>query len=221
MILLVVSVMGCARFHVRVDSYSSPNPPMEKTYRLLSGDENISNEDLQFQEFSQYIHAALEKKGYIPVEENPRYAIFMMYGISTPMNKTVSMPTYGQTGVSSSHTFGTISSYGNYGTFSGMTTYRPTYGITGYVPVTVSNYSRYLALDAYDTAEYESTNELKEVWKTIVTSTGSSGDLRSVFPVLVGASAEYWGTNTGKQVSITITESNKKIVEVKESVSNP
>ncbi len=38
----------------------------------------------------------------------------------------------------------------------------------------------------------------------IVTSTGASGELRTIFPVLIAASKRYIGINTGKKVKIKL-----------------
>jgi hypothetical protein len=53
------------------------------------------------------------------------------------------------------------------------------------------------------------------LWQTEVTSIGSTDDLRRVFPVLVGASFEYYGKDTGQKVSINIYENDDRVKEVK------
>ena len=49
----------------------------------------------------------------------------------------------------------------------------------------------------------------------MVTSTGLSSDLRRVFPILIGASQQYIGTNTGQKLKIKIYEDDKRILDVK------
>ena len=51
------------------------------------------------------------------------------------------MPVYGQTGISSSNTFGTINTFGNTSTYSGSTYYTPSYGITGYQNMNINFWS--------------------------------------------------------------------------------
>ncbi len=146
-------------------------------------------------------------------------AIFLGYGIGDPETHqfTYSLPTYGKTGVSSSNTYGTVNTYGNTATYSGTTTYTPTYGVTGSTTHTGSRttYFRYLLLDAVDLDEYRKTEKEVQLWKTTVTSTGSSGDLRQVFPILVAASKQYIGSNTGKKVKVILSESDNRVTEVK------
>ena len=78
-----------------------------------------------------------------------------------------------------------------------------------------TTFFRFLILDAVDLEEYRQSEKVIEVWRTTVTSKGSSGDLRRVFPVLVGAAKSYIGTNTGKQIDITLTEQDERVLEIK------
>jgi len=146
-------------------------------------------------------------------------AIFLMYGIGDPQKHqyTYSLPLWGQTGVSSSSTYGTVNTYGSTATYSGTTTYTPTYGVVGSTMHTGTRvtYFRYFILDALDLNEYRRTKKEVQLWKTTVTSTGSSGDLRQVLPVMIGASKEYLGTNTGKKVKVILHENDKRVLEVK------
>ena len=106
---------------------------------------------------------------------------------------------------------------GNTASYSGTTTYTPQYGVTGsrtHVG-TIITYFRYMILDAIDLEEYGETEEKRQLWKTTVTSTGTSGDLRQVFPILVAASKEYFGTNTGKKVRLILYENDERVIEVK------
>ena len=62
---------------------------------------------------------------------------------------------------------------------------------------------------------YSQSQEILPLWKTNITSTGSSGDLRLVFPVLVGAAADHLGTNTGHQVVVELGEDDIRVRRVK------
>ncbi|MBI3811240.1 MAG: hypothetical protein HY283_03410 [Nitrospirae bacterium] len=176
---------------------------------------------MQFKEYAAYINRALISRGLTPVEtaEKADLAVFVIYGIGNPQEHqySYSLPVWGQTGVSSSNTYGTLSMYGNYGTYSGTTTYNPTYGIKGYTSH-VGNYAtyfRFLVLDALDLAEYKQTKKEVQLWKTIITSTGSSGDLRRVFPYLVSASKPHIAANTGQQIKVILEENDPSVMEIK------
>jgi len=222
---IIFLLCGCATFgpqyHVNIDSLSSNNAQSLKTYILLPGNKDISPDDLQFQEFSQYINRALTAKGFTLADdiEKAELAIFLGYGIGDPQEHlySYSIPTYGQTGISSASTYGSINTYGNFGSYSSTTTYTPTYGVTGYTSHmgSIVTYFRYILLTAFDLDEYRESQKEIQVWKTTITSTGSSGDLRQVFPVLVGAAREHMGTNTGQQIKIILGESDKRVLEIK------
>jgi len=220
-ILFLILLQGCIanpKYHIDIDSISATNSKVGNSFILIPGTKEIKEGDLQYQEFSGYIIKALESKGYKKVSSilDADLAIYLVYGIGDPETQqyTYSVPIYGQTGVSSSTTSGTITSNGNY---SGRTTHTPTYGVTGSSMRTKSytTYFRYMILEAIDVQEYKKTKVEKQVWKTTVTSTGSSGDLRQVFPILVAASKSYIGTNTGRKIQVKLLESDKSVLAVK------
>lgn len=146
-------------------------------------------------------------------------AIFLSYGIGDPQTQqyTYSLPVWGQTGVSSAQTYGTATAYGNSASYSGTTTYTPSYGITGYSTHTgsVTTFFRHAQITGYDFKEFRQSNKQLQLWRTTITSTGTSGDLREVFPVLIGAAVPYIATNTGKQISVQLTESADIVRAVK------
>lgn len=223
-LLAALVVSGCAtmqpQFSVRVDSISGGTAD-KNSYILLPGNKDTKAEDLQFKEYAAYVNRALIKQGFVPAEsfENANVAIFLIYGIGDPQEHqySYSIPTWGQTGVSSSYTTGTISSYGGYGSYSGTTTYTPTYGITGNTTHIGSHitYFRFMVLDAVDLDEYKKSEKEVQLWKTTVTSSGSSGDLRQVFPILVAASQQYVGKNTGQKVEVNLYEEDERVIEIK------
>jgi len=204
-----------------------------KTYILLPSNKGIKEDDLQFKEYAVYVNRALSKKGFILAEsfQKADMAIFLGYGIGDPNTHqyTYSVPTWGQTGVSSSTTntnsraYGSLNTYGNYGTYSGntntnsTTTYTPTYGVTGSTTHLGSyiTYTRYIILNAVDLNEYKKSKRDVQLWKTTVQSTGGSGDLRSVFPIIVAASNDYIATNTGGRVQVGLLIDDARVLEIK------
>lgn len=220
----VLLLSGCAttqpRFSVNVDSISGSDVD-KNSYVLLPGNKDTKADDLQFKEYATYVNRALTKQGFAPADsfEKASVAIFLVYGTGNPQEHqySYSIPTWGQTGVSSSYTTGAVSSYGGYGSYSGTTTYTPTYGITGSTSHTGSytTYFRFMVLDAVDLDEYKKSKKEVQLWKTTVTSAGSSSDLRRVFPILVAASKQYIAKNTGQKVEVNIYEEDEQVIEIK------
>ncbi len=215
---------GCATiqpvFMVSVDSISSAIAD-KKSYALLPGNKDTNPEDLQFKEYAAYVDRALIKQGFVPAEslEKANIAIFLAYGIGDPQEHqySYSIPTWGKTGVSSSYTTATIRQYGGYGSYSGTTMHTPTYGITGSETHigSYTTYFRFIILDAVDMDEHKKSNKEVQIWKTTVTSTGRSGDLRHVFPILVAASRQYIGKNTGQKIKVNLYEEDERVLEIK------
>lgn len=230
---LVVLAAGCARvqpvkYLVNVDSLRASDSTAKRNYILLPANKDTSINDLQFKEYAAYLNRALVSLGFVPVEsvEVADLAIFVIYGIGSPQEHqySYSLPVWGQTGVSSSTTYGTLNTYGNTGTYIGTTRYNPTYGIQGSTSHvgTYTTYSRFLVLDALDLSEYKQTKKEIQLWKTTITSTDSSGDLRRVFPYMVTASMQHIGTNTGQLIKVILGENDPAVLSVKgQSTTNP
>jgi hypothetical protein len=224
--LAIIVTSGCAtmgqpEFHVSVDSLAAPSAQEKRTYLLLPGNQGVTWDDLQFQEYATYVMRVLTAKGFVSAEkaEDADVAIVLSYGIGDPQKEqySYSLPVWGQTGVSSAYTYGTATAYGNSASYSGTTTYTPTYGVTGYTSHTGTrvSYFRYAVITGYDFKEFQKSKKQVQLWNTTVTSTGSSGDLRQVFPILVSASVPYLATNTGRQVPVRLYESDKIVRAVK------
>lgn len=194
---------------VSIDAINSDEAIGKKRYILLSGAKDVKESDLQFKEYANYVKSSLVSNGFIHVDniEEADIGIFLVYGIGDPQERQYiyTVPTWGRTGTSSS-------------TVIGNTVFHtPSYGITGYTAQTdtYTTYFRYLGLEAIDFKVYKQSEKIVQLWKTTVTSLGSSGDLRVVFPIMVAASGSYFGDNTGKKVDMAITEDDERVTKIK------
>lgn len=226
-LLASCTTMGGTRFLSNVDSLAHADALAKKRYILMSGNKDVPAGDLQFIEYAGYIEKVLTGNGFVKAASiaDADVVIFLSYGIGNPQTHqySYSLPVWGQTGVSSSNTYGTLSTYGNMGTYSGTTTYTPTYGVKGYTSHVGSytTFTRFLLMDAYDVATYKKDQKLNEVWKTTVVSVGSGGDLRVVFPYMAAAMKPYVGTNTGKQVEVQLYEDDPEVMQLRGNVDAP
>lgn len=223
-ILIFFLFHGCAtrtHFVIKVDSITDSDRIINKKFLLLPGMKDVTESDLQYREYKNYVEKALTDEGFVKsINFNEAdIAIFLSYGIGNPETTQYSylLPTWGQTGISSSNTTGSVNVFGSIGHYSETTTYTPKYGITGYQQRTVAytTYFRFLVVDAIDLIEYRKSKRALPVWKTTVTSTGTSGDLRRVFPLLVAASKRYFGRNTGQTLDVVLRENNPEVLKVK------
>jgi hypothetical protein len=211
--LFALILGGCALVKSYVNSIVDPQidamaAPYNR-YIMMPLMEGIDPEtDLQYKEYAQILDQALRSRGFLKSDtlDEAGVVIFVAYGIGDPQKQsyTMALPVWGQTGVSSSTSYGTVNLYKNFGTYTSTTTYTPTYGITGYVPYSYSRteYTRFLFIEAIDLIKYRESKKIAPVWKTNVISTGSTGDLRAIFPCLARAASPYLGKDTGKTVRV-------------------
>jgi hypothetical protein len=218
--LLILS--GCEpSFIVRVNSISDVNYNNQKSFILLPGNEGVNENDLQFKEYSRYVKYVLEKSGLKEAEFGKAdIAIFLSYGIGNPEEQSYSysVPVYGIEGAKSSNlTANTYNSNGSTSTTNAEITTKPNFGIIGYnsYSETITNYFRYIILDAIDLKSYQDKKEINKCWETTISSTGSSDDLRRVFPIMVAATQIYIGKNTGENITIDLHESDNDVQEIK------
>ena len=212
---LILLMAGCAanvgKYLVNVDSMQAPGTDDKKHFVLFPGSKGTSSNDPQFKEYAGYINRALISRGFVPAEsvEQADLAIFVVYEIGDPQQHpyTFSVPVMGYVDDSSmtSRTRDRSS-----------TTYPPTYGIVDYTSEvgTYTTYLRFLVLDAIDFSEYKKSEKKIQLWKTTVTSRGSTDDLRRVFPIMVSASKPHIATNSGQQINVEIAEDDPSVLEI-------
>ena len=223
LIAALALLSGCAatpatlHYSVQVDSIKRNGG--KKSYVMLPGNYGVSPQDLQYLEFAEYVKRALKKQGFVEAgtAHQARIAIFLRYGIGDPKTHhyTYTVPTFGQTGTQTTTNAWATGSFGGFASYQSRTT--PTYGVTGTQTYTGSyvTYTRYIILEAIDLDVYNRNQTVQPVWKTKIVSTGSSGDLRAVFPIILAASQDYIGRNTESMIDLDISGDDPRIDEIK------
>ncbi len=132
---------------------------------------------LEFAEYAKFVEDGLRREGFqvVPAGGSLDLVAFFGYAVDQGRDELYSyaIPQFGQTGVQSSQTFGTVQSYGYGATYSGSTTYTPSYGITGWTPQvgTRQVFTRVAILDVYGLSQGA---EPVKVYESVITSRGSS-----------------------------------------------
>jgi hypothetical protein len=181
----------------------------------------VPENDLQFQESSRLVAAALKGQGFVEATSpaSATIAVFINYGIGDPTEQTYTylVPQIGLVPQTTT-VAGTVTTSGNSSTLSGTSATRSRLGITGMGTAVGSyvTYTRYLLVTALDLAHYRSTKEATELWKTAVVSVGPSNDFRLVFPYLVVASSQYLGASTDHNVDQDIDEHDPRVATLKQ-----
>lgn len=219
-------LVGCAhiapktRYYVEVDSIVGTDSPKAK-YKLLPGNKDVDENDLQFKEYANYVHRAMSYRGFISEEDMNKadIAVFLVYGIGEPVVNVESytIPTWGQTGYSSAYTTGSVNADGNTANYSQNTTLTPQYGITGSITGydTITTYNMFMAISAINLSELKKNNKRIEVWRTSVTSNRSDNDLRRVFPILVTSAVGYLNKNTGSKLEFFLEDDDPRVLFIK------
>ncbi len=213
---------GKSKFYVAVDSIALPDQSVKKTYFLLPGNNGVTEADLQFQEYAGYLKRVLEQKGYIYTElkEEAGLVIYLLYGIGDPQTYqyAYSTPDWGFTGYfyPNTHVITETTDTGET-KYKSFVTYSPSYGITGYNTYIGSRtaYNRFAVITAYDNEKIQKEKKELQLWKTTITSTGASDDLRLIFPFLMAASIPYLATDTGHKVYVSLSETDDAVMKVK------
>lgn len=207
-IMLALTTASCgSRVISNVTSFSQLGSAYTgKTIAVVPIDDAQKN-SLEFQRYVAQLKAHLSAKGFRPIDDDssiaPDYVAFFDFGIDNghQVSSNYSMPVWGQTGVSSSYSSGTLSMYGNSGTYSGTTTYTPTYGVTGYTTGTTTStvYSRVVNLDIMRLGEG---GKSEKAYEARLSSSGNCGNLTVIMGSLLEAMFKDFPKDAGGTVEV-------------------
>jgi Domain of unknown function (DUF4136) len=210
--VVAAGLAGCSSYDVHVNGFAQNGAEFGKTYTIISGINGTTEGDLQFQEAAAYLQTALTQRGYTRPADPNAAALGMLlgYGIGPPQTRVTSYPSpiWGGAGG-----YSTVTTQGKGGKSSTTVVYGPALGIVGYNS-NVSSYSVYtksLTVAAVDLRAYRNAKQIKEFWKTEVYTTTNTQDIRRTIPILIAAAAPYFGTNTGKEVDVTLAENSPAV----------
>lgn len=231
--------------NVTVDYLASPSGKYlrnsDKTYILksLSGEPEY---DLRYKQRTEMLAGALTSIGLKQASSFtvPDMVIYYSFrpGEAEKVDKTVDVPIYGQTGISSSRTIGTISSTGM---VSATTTHTPTHGIVGQSSFKTSYhlYSYGLRLEAFKANSPPEKPE--QIWQASIIGVGRLSDTDRAFKGLLYAAKMWLGVNDpfkcpftryedcvmwnslqrpGAKPTVSITEDNRDVDEVNENLGS-
>lgn len=221
-------ITGCSStysFKVDAINNSDPNVKELKSYKIVSSNVQINEEDLEFQEVSQYIKTALSGRGYYeaPAIDNADMVIDVSYGVSEPQTdfKTKTSPIYGR----SSGGFKTISTpvidrNGNV-RYVNNTVFTPSrvevIGVQEQI-IPIITYEKYLRMTSRDNRDIVNKESPTQVWSIYVKNKDESEDLRKYVPLMAAAAIPYVGENTENQQEIRIKEEDDIVDFVKKGL---
>ncbi|OGP66369.1 MAG: hypothetical protein A2W27_01165 [Deltaproteobacteria bacterium RBG_16_44_11] len=169
---------------VKINSFAAADAQSKgKIYFITSAIQNVSADDLEFQEIARYLENSLHEKGYLRTNniKGANLLIRLGYGIGNPQT--------------SSETVVTSTGYSYPVGWMWYTVPPQTQTVRN------TTYMRSLTVEAYDLKDPKTKSQL---WKTTVQSEGTLSDLRIVLAYMIAASMVEIGTNTGQQKDVKI-----------------
>lgn len=218
--LSLTSLLGCAAkaiYTVKVDSINSVDEVPAGKVIVLSGMKDVDSNDLRFKEFRAYVAKVLNQKGYTTTDDlkESEYVVFLSYLISEPREnsrvKSYSIPVYtpgenynwNSYSSNGNSAFGNVSSAGSWHTESRVSSYSYT------------TYTRAIALTAFRKDDLtQKAPKANKIWETTIVSSGSSDDLRRVFPYMLTAAQKYIGSNTRGAIEVNIRDDSPEVAEI-------
>ncbi len=221
---MISLLSGCASsLTMQVNAIADKNlKPTGMRYVLLNGNTKGQEDDLFFREFSAYFVQLLTNKGYQRVKTRDRadIEIFFRYGVSDGRSgvHTFMHPIYETVGGNSIQFTETKTDSSGTTTTTGTVHIPASYQYVG-TAVESRRYTVFtssIALEAYSVPAGQDAPSI--LWKTLVSSTSDSNDLRAIIPVMAVAVEPYLAGNSGKQQSISIKYEDPKVLAIRKAV---
>jgi hypothetical protein len=194
--ILTILFVSCAStsYNIKVNSIGN-NGEYSKNYIIIPS-ENVSKNELLFNEIRGYTIKILESKGY-QLMDNAHEAdiiILLDYKIDyRGMKKIVDSD------------MALINAMENY-----ARSYRGQDALSSGTKM-IEEYSRSIDIIAFDLQLLLRTEEIKSIWHTSAVSIGSSSDLRKIVPYMLIAMKDYLGTNTKGDINLDLYEDTPEV----------
>jgi hypothetical protein len=221
-LLFITLLSGCASgLVVQVNAIADPQAKAASTrYVLINGNAEGREDDLFFREFSAYFVPLLKDKGYQRVSDPAQADIQIVFRFAVSEGRTgvntFAHPIYETVG-------GNTITFTNTKTdSSGATT--TTKG-TVYVPMQTQYVGTALESQSYTLFTSSAVLEARTLekgdkaptmlWKTMLSCTSESNDLRATMPYMAAAAAPYLGGNSGELKEIRFKPDDPKVSAIK------
>ena len=217
---------GCATtYSFKVDAINNPEATEHKSYKIVSSNPEVSEEDLQFKEVAEYVKTTLSAQGLYEAAdlESADMIVDISYGIGEPQVdfKTYTTPVYAMIGGG----YRTVATpiVGKDGKVRMVTT-------TIYIPprkeiigmeeqiVPITTYEKFLRMTSRDNRAADESEGPVQVWSIYVKNKDESDDLRKYLPLMAAASGDYVGKNTEQQQEVKIKETDASVAFIKEGM---
>ena len=179
-VMILTLLSGCTVL-TKTTAFYIPEYKNSGTIAIVAADAAV-NSSLEFAHYKKQFEQKLAANGYTIVS-NPseaQYIALVAYGIDDGKTANVPVPIIGQTGGGTTYSSGTVYNSRGNATYSGTTYTMPTYGVVGSSAMSVTRYTRAIALDIVDAQSLKNGNPQK-VYEARAKSTGSCSVIAAVF----------------------------------------
>jgi hypothetical protein len=215
-VLLFTACTPSYRFGVNAISTA---PIVEsKSFHLVSGSKERSENDLYFREAARYVGTALEGKSLFEAESKSRadvlIAVDFYVGEPRESVRVYSTPrTYWRPGYSF---VVSVPVYDRRGVFVGYrqrVVHEPGRSYTRWDErlTSVTEYEKTLTISAYENRPGQRLEDLKQLWSVDVTRIDGNEDIRRLLPYMTAAALPFMGEDTGSMIGVSIKETDPKL----------
>jgi hypothetical protein len=202
--VLLALITGCetpslhgsvTRFHVL--------PGAPQTFVIVP--DRDQGESLEFRSYAELVRSALQARGWREgTMASADVAVIFQYNISQGREVAFSYPIFGQVPSGTSTTSGTVSTYGNTSNIHATTTRQTTTRVVGTGVGSHTVFDRALRVLMFSLPAYRASQKMERVYEDEIRSTGSTGDLPSVMPVLVRGLFDDFPGTSGSTRRVTV-----------------
>ena len=216
LLLSFLVLMGCStsrHYVVKIDGLADPSYSMKNVFVLNLNDKDS---DLQKKEFVKYVQTVLKDSGFNVVNKIAEADTVVAFNYALDISQQeYTAPVYNYQAPASYSYSGTT--YGSSGSYNTNATLREngygTYQYAGERRYVETSINRALILVGRRAADIDKSDENKKavgiVWETRSMSSGSTTDMRHIFPAMLLASQPYLGKTTQGQQTVHFSDDDK------------
>lgn len=224
---LVLLLSGCATtYRFKVDAIKNQDIPEEKhSYRVVSANPEMNDQDLRFQEAAGYVKTALSSKGMYesPAGADSEMNVEVDFGMEEPKTKfyTVSEPVYAMVGGGTRTIMVAVRDKNGNTTYVPQTIYEPPQReLIGFQDrvITVTVYEKYMRITARETPDQAGDHPPRELWSVYVSNEDESDNLRDYVPLMVSAAMDSIDKNSTSQKDVVLNKTDERVTFVKKGM---
>jgi len=166
--------------------------------------DGIREGSLEFAFYREKIEQRLKIAGFsIADSKDAELIAVVSYGIDDGVRHTSNIPIQGQTGGGTTYHSGTVYGAGGSASYSGSSYQMPTYGTVGSFPVSVTEYTRAIAMDIIRPSKQKN-SEPKVVYELRAKSKGHCSNFSEVFDEMLDGIFQVFPGENNESITVDV-----------------